>query len=218
MDMTKPISFTLTVIQLVSESKCLLNVLGAFWFFSKMRLVDGATCSLYVCKIENYTFQFDPQRGWFLPHHPILVTGVVDVNTEHHINLEIGILLGWRDERLKCRSYNHCHIYTLYQSAEGSQEWSHNRKWHFGVGLWKRHFKGAHFKACLQHLPEMPHVLCKIFLWWPKLYFLEGFRWGLARGPVLMFHMITNSVEVIGLGFFTSETAFRNQVLKSEAS
>ena len=33
------------------------------------------------------------------------MTDVVEVNTEHHyINLEIGILLGWRDERLKCRN------------------------------------------------------------------------------------------------------------------
>ena len=74
-----------------------------------MRLVDGATCSLDVCKTENYTFQFDTKNHGADSYRTILagfyVTDVVEVNTEHHyINLEIGILLGWRDERLKCRN------------------------------------------------------------------------------------------------------------------
>ena len=72
-------------------------------------MVDGATCSLDICKTENYTFQFDPANQEADSYKEILagffVTDVIEVNTEHHyINLEMGILLGWRDERLTCRN------------------------------------------------------------------------------------------------------------------
>ena len=71
--------------------------------------MDGVTCSLDICKTENYTFQFDPANHKADSYQEILaeffVTDVIEVNTEHHyINLEMGILLGWRDERLTCRN------------------------------------------------------------------------------------------------------------------
>ena len=90
-------------------------------FLSKVILVDaGATCSLDICKSENYTFQFDPKnRDADNSYETILskfyVQDVVEVNTKHqYINLEMGIVLGWRDQRLKCR--NQVIIFAKYPS------------------------------------------------------------------------------------------------------
>ena len=50
------------------------------------QMVDGATCSLDICKTENYTFQFDPANQEADSYKEILagffVTDVIEVNTE----------------------------------------------------------------------------------------------------------------------------------------
>ena len=77
--------------------------------FPKVRLAYGVTCSLDICKTEDYVFQFDPANQEADLRKKILagffVTDVIEVNTEHHyINLEMGMLLGWRDGRLTCKN------------------------------------------------------------------------------------------------------------------
>ena len=111
MAITKLISSALIVIQLVREpyfcpdlsSLRLISQMCQMCqiLLSKVILVDGAACSVDIYKSENYTFQFDPKNREADSYQTVLskfyVQDVVEVNTKHqYINLEMGIVLGWR--------------------------------------------------------------------------------------------------------------------------